>query len=137
MKDEILKFMQKHELCVISSVNYAGNPESAFVGYSFNNRFEIRVGTSDQSRKFKNISKNPNVSIVIADENAEVQYEGQAKKISKSSTADFVEDHFAKIPSATKYREDPAQVWIMIMPTWIRYIKHGAGDIVEEIKEFA
>jgi general stress protein 26 len=137
MKDQILQFLSKHEFCVISSVNQAGKPESAFVAFSNTDQLDLMIGTSIKSRKYKNISKNPAVSIVIADLSGEVQYEGLAHEVDRTNLDAEVAEHFAKLPGSKKYRQDPTQTWIRIKPTWIRYIEHGDVDQVNEITEFA
>jgi general stress protein 26 len=138
MKDEILQFLNQRDFCVVSSVNSAGKPESAFVAYSSNDKLEFIIGTSSQSRKFKNISANPVVSVVVADLSGEVQYEGIVNEVfDTNSDENLISGHFAKLPGSKKYRQDPTQRWIKIKPTWLRYIKHGEEDIVKEITEFA
>src|SRR5688572_20132555 len=137
MKDQILQFLKNHDFCVISSVNQEGKPESAFVGFSNNDQLEFMIGTSNQSRKYKNISENPAVSIVVADTSAEVQYEGMAYEVDRTNSDTDLTEHFAKLPGSKTYREDPAQTWIIIKPTWIRFIEHGSVDQINEITEFS
>jgi nitroimidazol reductase NimA-like FMN-containing flavoprotein (pyridoxamine 5'-phosphate oxidase superfamily) len=135
---EMAAFMKEHFLCVLSTVNEQGRPEAAFVGYVSCRDHEIIIGTSNESRKFQNLQRNASVAIVIADQTGEVQYEGKAEVITGSDYEALVADgHFGKLPGLDKYRDDPAQVYVRVRPTWIRFIVHGETDQVREFTEFA
>lgn len=135
MMNNMLNFMTERKYCVISTVHPNGAPESAFVAFS-NSGLDLFVGTSNQSRKFTNLTANPSVAIVIADEQGEVQYEGHAKVVDRSNFSEVEESHFSKVPGSNKYRNDPSQEYIHITPTWIRYIEHGETDQMEEWSSF-
>ena len=129
----MLEFMSARSLCVISTVDQNCKPESAMVAY-VHDGLELYIGTSNKSRKFKNILENGSVAVVIADLTGEVQYEGQAQIVSND---DLVANEAVKnLPGFTKYRDDPDQSYVHITPTWIRFIEHGEQDNVEEFTEF-
>src|SRR5690349_24793167 len=104
MKDMMLEFMKDRELCVISTINAEAKPESAMVAY-VNDGLDIFFGTSNKTRKFANLTKNPSVAIVIADTVGEVQLEGQALAIGNDSTLETI-----GLPGFAHYRNDPDQV---------------------------
>lgn len=136
-REEMVAFMKARILCVLSTVSGGGRPEAAFVGYTSNSKHEIIVGTSNKSRKFRNIMQNKSVAIVIADQTGEVQYEGQAEVIADSDyEALMAESDFNQLPGLEKYRDDPAQVYLRIKPTWVRFIVHGETDQIVEFTEF-
>jgi nitroimidazol reductase NimA-like FMN-containing flavoprotein (pyridoxamine 5'-phosphate oxidase superfamily) len=138
MRDEMLKYLNERELCVISSINSTGAPESAYVGYSSNQGPEIIIGTSSKTRKYANLLKDQRVSIVVADFVGEVQYEGLATEITEEQYDELVKSgEFKKLPGSDKYREDPTQVWFKISPVWARFMDHTVGDRIEEFTEFA
>ncbi len=137
MKDKMLDYLASHNFCVISTVDDQSSPESAYVGFRHNQNLEILIGTSKNSRKFKNILQNNRVALVMADLTGEVQYEGVAEVVNADEHDALVEaGHFMPLPGMAKYREDPTQVWIKVSPTWIRFIQHGAPDQIEEFTEF-
>jgi general stress protein 26 len=135
MMNKMLTFITERKYCVISTVHPNGAPESAFVAFS-NSGLDLFIGTSNQSRKFANLTANPSVAIVIADEKGEVQYEGSAKVVDPQNFSAVEEKHLATIPGSRKYRDDPTQEYIHVTPTWIRYIEHGEPDLIEEFTEF-
>lgn len=119
---EILAFIRKHDICVLSTVDGQNNSQSAVVGFSINDDFELTVGTSNESGKFKNIQGNPNVSIVIGwDEWITVQYQGIARVLGGEELIKYQKEHFARVPDAEKYKDLPTERYIAIKPKWLRY----------------
>lgn len=138
MKDMMFDFLSNRELCVVSTVGIDGTPESALVGFSHMQDLTIIIGTSKKSRKYANLLQNSHIAIVVGDGEGEVQYEGQAEVIEGGVYRDMVErEHIAKLPGAAEYREDPNQAYIKITPTWIRFLKHGAGGGMQEFSDFS
>jgi hypothetical protein len=67
----------------------------------------------------------------------EVQYEGEVEVISVPEYESLTkEGRFELMPGFDKYRQDPTQVYLLIKPTWIRFIVHGDEDRIEELREF-
>lgn len=120
MKDAAV-LMRDCNLCVLSTVDANGASESALVGFSVFNEVELTIGTNRNSRKFKNITQNPRVSLVIGWEKKTVQYEGTARELTGQELQDRQKEHLVKNPGAEKYRDEPGQVYISISPTWIRF----------------
>src|SRR5262245_20564485 len=119
---ELLEFIYRHDLCILSTVDKNGNPESAVVGFSENKDFELTVATSCQSRKYKNIEQNPHVSVVIGwDDNLTIQYEGQAYVLEGTELSQCQTQHFAKLPESEKYKDDQSERYLVIRPQWLRY----------------
>jgi len=139
MKDKVLELLKVNNHCVISSVNSAGTPESALVGFSEDDDLVIVIGTQKDSRKYSNISSNPQVSIVVADEekNLEVQYEGEARIVAAEELGDRLNIHFEKLPTAGRRLSDPNQAWVKVEPHWIRFVDASTSPIsYEEMRQF-
>lgn len=138
VKKQLLEFLGGRSFCVIATVDQQTRPEAAFVAYTSNDRLEIVIGTSNQSRKYQNIMRSNAVALVMADTDGEVQYEGDAEVI---SVADYealaAEGRFTLLSGYEKYRNDPTQVYLKISPTWIRFTLHGEKDQITEHTEFA
>jgi nitroimidazol reductase NimA-like FMN-containing flavoprotein (pyridoxamine 5'-phosphate oxidase superfamily) len=73
----------QQSLGVISTVNEFNKPESATMYYFYDNAFNIFFVTRSESRKYKNIQKNPNVSFVVSSEHPAktIQIEGVASEV--------------------------------------------------------
>ncbi len=132
--NKIRDFLIKERLCVISSINGSGKPESALVAFSENDDIEILIGTSSESRKYKNIKNNKNVSLVFGFGGEKtLQYEGLAKLVESNEVGQHIERHLQKNPGSQKYHEEPTQKYIMISPTWARLTKSEPG-VIEEVR---
>lgn len=119
---KVLELMAKTPICVLSTISADDIPQSAVVGFAECENYELIVGTSKESRKYKNILNNPNVSVVIGWDNKKtIQYEGLAEEITKDKLPYYQQIHFAKHPDAAEYKDDPSEVYILIKPRWIRY----------------
>ncbi len=79
-KEDILTFIKRHRLAVISTVTTDGKSESAAIEFGENDNFELIFDAFENSRKIQNLRKNPHVSLVIGwGDNITVQYEGVAE----------------------------------------------------------
>lgn len=139
MIDKINQFLQSQKYCTISTVNGDGFPQAALVAFSSTPDLRLVIGTSRESRKFKNIMEKQNVAIVVANEDFSVQYEGLASADSVSVEDELVQQHFKKSPGSLKYQDDDTQTWIKITPNWTRFIEHRDNglDLVTELTEFS
>ena len=135
-KQAILNFIHGHDLCVLSTTNAEGNSQSALVGFSENDAFELLIGTTTSSRKYANIKANPSVSVVIGwNEGICVQYEGVAQVLDKGEKLDsYLQNHFAKLPGAKKYQNNSEQCYLVVEPRWLRYTDIGSSPrLVQEV----
>lgn len=121
-KLEVLNFIKKHSLGVISTVNEADEPQAAVIGFGETDSFQLIFGTYNSSRKYKNLKSKPNVAFVIGwDEGATVQYEGIARELSGSEADHFAELYFEKSPSSRQYKDHPEERYFVVEPKWVRY----------------
>ena len=79
-KEFIKKWLKEHKYCVLVT-SYKDNPWAATVNYSVEDDFNIYISTSPDSLKFKNLLRNPIVSLVIDDQTREgtLQIQGIAE----------------------------------------------------------
>ncbi len=91
-------------------------------------------GTSDQSRKFANLTRDPSVAIVVTDGiEREVQLEGTARVTTPEEAVACAKRHAEKNPGSAKFLDDPHQRYIIVTPRWIRYT--GPEVYPEESRE--
>ena len=114
--------MQSKSLMTISSLNADGAPQAAVVGVGVTDDLELVFGTSNQSRKYGNITRNPKVAAVIGwDGPQTVQYEGEARELSGEEAEKYSELYYEKNPQALKHKGRPDQTYFLVKPTWVRY----------------
>lgn len=130
-----LEFMKATPPCVIATSDGEGKVEAAMVYAYPNEEFALFMSTNANSRKIKNIKKNPHVSIVFgnAEKMITVQLDGDLKILEGEDaraakefiiTADITQRlHVAKEPSA----------FMKFKPFWMRF--SAFLDVPETIYE--
>lgn len=124
-KKRISDFMKQNTLTVISTVDIENNkPESAVIAFAENESLEIIFGTSNKTRKYRNLQKNQNVSFVIGwDANTgTVQYEGIARELSGQESSQYSSILITKNPRSEKFVHKEDQRYFLVKPTWIRLL---------------
>ena len=136
MKDLIYQFITQQKLAVVSTINSHGNPESALVGIAVSINLEIIFDTVTASRKYQNILRNPNLSIVVGwDDEITIQYEGHAMVLGNDSDADNMREIYYRAYPDGRERADtwPGLVHIKISPKWIRYNNFNEPTVIKEL----
>jgi uncharacterized pyridoxamine 5'-phosphate oxidase family protein len=124
IKTSILEFFKKHRFTVVATIDSANNrPESAVVGFAETENLELIFGTSNLTRKYKNLQTNQNVSFVIGWDPAlgTIQYEGVAQELSREEGLKYAEILVAKNPFSKTFMERPDQRYFLVKPTWLRF----------------
>ena len=121
---------------VIATVGEDGKPEAALVGFGQTQDLVLIFGTSDQSRKYKNIMRNPKVAFVIGGwrENSTIQYEGTAIEIRGEERKKMTEIYFKKVPGAASYEDLPDERYFKVIPSWIRCTGYLPDEDFFELK---
>lgn len=127
---------EANTLLVISSV-WEGKPQSALVAFSFNENFELMIGTFVEMRKYRNITNTSAVSAVIGwgDDEKTVQYEGVATELVGAERVERVKEHLKRLPEAEIYSTMENERYFKIQPKWICYTDLQAGpELIFELE---
>ncbi|MCC2630841.1 MAG: Pyridoxamine 5-phosphate oxidase [Candidatus Paceibacter sp.] len=125
IKFKILNFLKNHTLTVISTIDERGEkPESAVIAFAEKENLELIFATSNTTRKYKNLQKNPHVSFVIGWDSkiGTVQYEGSARELSDDELNKHADIMILKNKQSEKFRSRPDQRYFLVKPTWIRLL---------------
>jgi uncharacterized pyridoxamine 5'-phosphate oxidase family protein len=136
INEKLLNFLKTQMLGVVSTVDWENNkPESAVVAFCETEGLELIFGTFLDTRKFKNIHNNPNVSFVIGWSNFTIQYEGIAKITDGEEASKCKEKHLKKNPASIKFSTEQRQRYIKVSPKWIRLtdFSNSAEPIIEVV----
>ncbi len=96
--ERIYSFLKNHLLAVIATNFGKKSPESALIAYAEDENLCIYFQTGKFTRKAKNLSSNPNISLVVGfelDELATLQYEGTAELLTDDVETEKVRKLFA------------------------------------------
>ncbi len=125
IKQKILNIFKNHLLTVISTVDVSGTkPESAIIAFAEKDNLELVFGTSNLSRKYKNIQVNSYVSFVIgwSRETGSVQYEGVARELSGAERDEHAALMVKKNPKIEKFLARAEQRFFLVKPVWLRLV---------------
>ncbi|MBP9852199.1 MAG: pyridoxamine 5'-phosphate oxidase family protein [Candidatus Pacebacteria bacterium] len=130
IKNKIFEFLGKHQVGVVSTIHAnSQGTESALVGFAETDNLEIIFGTSNQTRKYKNIKANPHVSFVVGWTSimGTIQYEGIAKELSPEEVTSIAPIMIQKNVDNGKYINSENQVYFSVKPTWIRFLDNDGN----------
>ena len=132
-RQELLGFLQKNRLGVISTTCDSGGPQSALVGIAVTDKYEILFDTLGRTRKCQNLRKHPRVSVVVGwEQETTVQYEGIADEPTGSELERLKAVYFAVYPECMSHQTWEGITYVRIKPTWIRYSDFNPnGTIIE------
>ena len=84
-KKDIYLFLKQNKHAVISTISADNTPESALMYYGVDKDLNFYVVAGDKSRKYPNMKRNPEVSLVISDEYMQktVQAQGRTEELKK------------------------------------------------------
>ena len=125
---KILDFIRREKYAVISSVNQAGQSESALIAFSETESYEIIFMTNEKTRKIQNILLNPNVSIVVGFDPevlTSIQMEGVARVLLLESAGEYADIHYQKQPGSLAHKKTPGECIVVINLLWARYTNYS------------
>jgi general stress protein 26 len=131
---ELYEYLNSNQLAVLSTVNSAGRPNAAIVGFGQTSELRIIFGTDTRSRKYSNIFGNPFVAFAIGGQTPEtIQYEGTARQLEEFELDIVRQNYWQKNPHAEVHHNNPSGCYFIVQPTWIRYtdVRANPWDITE------
>jgi hypothetical protein len=123
IKKKILSFLKLHKLAVVATIDAENNkPEAACVAFAEKENLDLIFGTLIDSRKYKNLQANQNVSFVIgwSDELGTIQYEGVARELSGSEALENGEVMAIKKEKSRGYLSREDNRFFLVTPQWIK-----------------
>ena len=97
-RSELIRFVQRQRLGVVSSLASDGAPQSAVVGIATSEAGEIVFDTLGSSRKAGNLRRDPRASLVVWENERTVQLEGLADEPTGADRDRLREVYFAAHP---------------------------------------
>lgn len=115
----IAEFVRRRELAVLATSDEHGRPEAALVGIAALESGLLIVDSLLDSRKVRNIRRNPHVAVVsgLAD-GVSIQLEGTAAVSSGEDRVTYGTEYNAQRPGSRALDESFAVITIVV--TWVR-----------------
>jgi|HubBroStandDraft_6_1064221.scaffolds.fasta_scaffold00837_11 pyridoxine/pyridoxamine 5'-phosphate oxidase len=133
---DLLSFLRKHRLGVLSTVSPAGEPEAAVVGIAITDQLEIIFDTLDSTRKCVNLRRSPKIAFVIGwDNEITVQYEGVADEPKGGELDRVKEAYFVTYPGGRERQNWAGITHFRVRPKWVRYSDFNTPLPIVEFSE--
>lgn len=125
---ELVAFMRRSKLAVQASLSEHTGPQAAVIGFVISDRGELFFDTSNLSRKYRNLVRDPRIALVVGWDERTVQYEGIADQPTGESLARWKELYFASFPDGRERERWPDIAYFRVRPTWARYSDFTVPD---------
>ena len=131
--DEVFDIVRSKRLMVVSTVDSAGRPEAALMGFACTPQNEFVFDTLSTARKSINLASSPAIALVIGwDDNISVQIEGDARRPVGEDLAAAKAAYFRQWPDGRDRENWPNIAYFVVRPRWIRYSNYTGAPVIEE-----
>jgi pyridoxine/pyridoxamine 5'-phosphate oxidase len=120
-RSQVIRFVQRQRLGVVSSLAAGGAPQSAVVGIATSEAGEIVFDTLGTSRKAANLRRDPRAPLVVWENERTVQLEGLADEPTGAELDRLREVYFAVYPDGRDRLAWPSFTHFRIVPRWARF----------------
>lgn len=119
---ELVAFLRAHKIAVEASVSPSGAPQAAVVGFAVSDDLELVFDTTTATRKYKNLSSEPRIALVIGWDNEKTaQIDGIADFPAGAELAQLKAVYFVAYPDGPEREKWPDITYVRVRPTWVRY----------------
>jgi PPOX class probable F420-dependent enzyme len=127
-ESQLIRFVQRQRLGVVSSLAPDGAPQSAVVGIATSAVGEIVFDTLGTTRKARNLRRDPRVSLVVWENEQTVQLDGLADEPTGAERDRLREIYFVAYPDGRERLAWPGLTHFRIVPTWARFSDFEASE---------
>jgi PPOX class probable F420-dependent enzyme len=132
---ELLEFLRRHKLGVLSTVSPSGEPEAAVVGVAFTDDLEIVFDTLETTRKAVNLRRSPKIAFVVGwDQEITAQIEGVADEPQGAELERLREAYFLAYPDGRERQRWEGITYFRVRPHWARYSDFNTGGNIVEFR---
>lgn len=134
-RQDLIRFLQRQRLGVVSSLAPDGAPQSAVVGIGTSDAGEIVFDTLGTTRKAENLRRDRRASLVVWEGERTLQIDGLSDEPAGGEAARLREVYFASYPDGRDRLSWPHLTHFRIRPLWARYSDFGAspGPLIVEL----
>lgn len=133
-KRQLCDFIRARPLAVLATACANGAPEAALVGVAVSEDLELIFDTTDATRKYPNLKRDPRIAFVFGGDGEEtLQYEGVADEPAGAELARLKEIYFAAFPDGVTRQDWPGLTYFRVRPKWLRFSSYYRPRRVDEI----
>jgi PPOX class probable F420-dependent enzyme len=134
-RSQLIRFLQRQRLGVVSSLGPDGAPQSAVVGIATSELGEIVFDTVGTSRKARNLRRDPRASLVVWENERTVQLDGVADEPTDSELDRLRAVYFSVYPDGRERLAWPGLTHFRLVPAWARFSDFEAspGPMIVEL----
>lgn len=119
---DLVRLLREYRLAVVSTVAADGAAQSAVVGCAISDGLEIVFDTLEETRKARNLRRDPRVSAVIGwDRDMTAQIEGVADFPAGAELERIRAVYFQVYPDGRERLAWPGITHVRVRPRWIRW----------------
>jgi PPOX class probable F420-dependent enzyme len=135
IREELIRFVQRQRLGVVSSLAADGAPQSAVVGIATSDAGEIVFDTLGSSRKARNLRRDPRASLVVWENERTVQIDGVVDESTGGERERLRELYFTAHPDGRARLAWPGLTHFRIAPARMRSSDFAAspGPLIVEV----
>lgn len=126
-------FIARQRYAVVSTVSERQRPEAALVGVAVTPDLELVFETTDATRKFANLKRNPHLAAVLGEDQQTLQYEGIVDEPVGREREALLKIFFEAWPDLRAHQDWPGLTYFRVKPTWIRFSSYYRPRHVDEI----
>ena len=133
-KRQLYDFIRARPLAVLATACANGAPEAALVGVAVSEDLELIFDTTDATRKYPNLKRDPRIAFVFGGDGEEtLQYEGVADEPAGAELARLKQIYFAAFPDGVTRQDWPGLTYFRVRPKWLRFSSYYRPRRVDEI----
>ena len=126
---DLLTFVRRSKLAVVSTTSSAGAPQAAVVGIAVTDALEIVFDTLETSRKAPNLRRDGRIALVIGWDDAQtVQCEGVADEPTGAELEPYRRCYMDRFPDSLARQGWPGLLFFRVRLTWARYSDFRTDD---------
>ena len=134
-KERLYSFIRARTQGVIATVCRDGKPEAALMDIAVTADLEIIFETTDQTRKFANLTARPAVSFVVGWDGGEtLQYDGIVHLLEGAKLEKIKQLYVATFPQKASHPNWPGNYYFLVRPSWIRFSDYRMPRKIEEFR---
>lgn len=134
-REEVLAFLNRHRLAVIATVNADGTPEAALVNIAVSPQLEIVFETTNATRKYANLSRDPAAALVVGwHDDQSLQLNGVVDEPSGRAQDRIKALFVERYPAMASHQVWPGNHYFRFMPSWCRLSNYQPPRRIVELE---